>query len=195
MADDWERTFSDSETEAIDAAIDDSDEDVRYSLRSRDVKKKQVVKVCALSDLAGATVDGGRAAASPPACFAASAASRPKSVATSTSARAYFQLPLRVASDASGRDRTSHDDRVTRNAVDANDELDFYPDPHPLLVGGQEPHAGRRDPKTRECETARAAEWSLWTGQNQTAGPRRAGQNSYRVLLCHDHDYDHIIYN
>ena len=121
MADDWERTFSDSETEAIEAAIDDGDEDVRYSLRSRDVKKKQVVKVSALSDLAGATVDGGRAATSPPACFAASAASRPKSVATSTSARAYFQLPLRVASDALECGRRSYDDRGTRNAVDAND--------------------------------------------------------------------------
>ena len=100
MADDWERTFSDSETEAIEAAIDDSDEDVRYSLRSRDVKKKQVVKVSALSDLAGATVGGSRAAINPTACSADDADSRPKSVATSTSARAYFQLPLRVASDA-----------------------------------------------------------------------------------------------
>ena len=181
MADDWERTFSESETEAIDAAIDDSDEDVRYSLRSRDVKKKQVVKFNALSDLAGATVDGSRTATNPTACSAVDAASRPKSVATSTSAQAYFQLPLRVASDASGRDRMSYDDRVTRNAVDANDELDFYPDPHPLLVGGHEPHAGRLDPKTRKCETTRAAERSLWTGQNQTAGPRRVGENSYSI--------------
>ena len=35
MADDEERTSSDSEAEAIEAAIEDSDEDVRYSLRSR----------------------------------------------------------------------------------------------------------------------------------------------------------------
>ena len=39
MADDEERTSSDSEAEAIEAAIDDSDEDVRYSLRSRQVSK------------------------------------------------------------------------------------------------------------------------------------------------------------
>ena len=105
MADDWGRTFSESETEAIKAAIDDSDEDVRYSLRSRDVTKKQVVKVSAPSGLAGATVDGSRAATNTTACSAADAASRPKIVATFTSARVYFQLPLRVASDASGRDR------------------------------------------------------------------------------------------
>ena len=39
MADDEERTSSDSEAEAIEAAIEDSDEDVRYSLRSRRVPK------------------------------------------------------------------------------------------------------------------------------------------------------------
>ena len=67
-------------------------------------------------------------------------------------------------------------------AVDSSDEPDFHLDPHPLLVGGHEPYAGRLDPKTRKCETARAAERSLWTGQNQTAGPRRVGQNSYISL-------------
>ena len=67
-------------------------------------------------------------------------------------------------------------------AVDSSDELDFYPDPHPLLAGGHEPYAGRLDPKTRKCETTRAAERSLWTGQNQTAGPRRVGENSYNSL-------------
>ena len=35
MADDEERTSSDSEAEAIEAAVEDSDEDVRYSLRSK----------------------------------------------------------------------------------------------------------------------------------------------------------------
>ena len=64
-------------------------------------------------------------------------------------------------------------------AVDSSDEPDFHLDPHPLLVGGHEAYAGRLDPKTRKCETTRAAERSLWTGQNQTAGPRRVGDNSY----------------
>ena len=146
MADDWERTFSDSEIEAIEAAIDDSDEDVRYSLRSRDVKKKQVVKVSALSDLAGATVDGSQAVTSSAVCSAVDAASRPKSVATFTSARVHFQLPLRVASDASGRDRMSYDDRVTRNAVDANDEPYFYTDPCSLLAGRHETYTDRSEP-------------------------------------------------
>ena len=65
-------------------------------------------------------------------------------------------------------------------AVDSSDEPDFHLDPHPLLVGGHEPYAGRLDPKTRKCETTRAAESSLWTGQNQTVGPRRVGENSYK---------------
>ena len=146
MADDWERTFSDSETEAIEAAIDDSNEDVRYSLRSRNVKKKQVVKVSALSDLVGATVDGSRAAASPTACSAADAASRLRSVATSTSARAHFQLPLRVASDASGRDRMSHDDRVTRNAVPTMNRI-FIRIRAPYSPGGM--NHTRTDPSPR----------------------------------------------
>ena len=158
MADDWERTFSESEAEAIEAAIDDSDEDVRYSLRSRDVKKKQVVKVNAPSDLAGATVGGSRAGTSLTACSAADAASRQKSAATSTSARAHFQLPLRVASDASGRDRMSYDDRETRNAVDANDEPYFYTDPCSLLAGRHEPHTDRSEPETRKRDVAHAAD-------------------------------------
>ena len=52
MADDWERTFSESETEAIEAAIDDSDEDVRYSLRSRKVSKSQTMTTGALMSTA-----------------------------------------------------------------------------------------------------------------------------------------------
>ena len=179
MADDWERTFSESEIEAIEAAIDDSDEDVRYSLRSRDVKKKQVVKFNALSDLAGATVGGSRAATNPTACSAADEASRPKSVATSTSARAYFQLPLRVASDASGRDRMSYDDRVTRIAVHANDEPYFYTDPCSLLAGRHDPHTDRSEPETRKYEAARWAEKSRVTGQELAAGPRRGRDDFY----------------
>ena len=70
----------------------------------------------------------------------------------------------------------------TRRAVDASDEPDFHLDPHPLLVGGHDPYAGRLDPETRKCETARGVERSLWTGQNQTAGSRRAGQNSHNIL-------------
>ena len=42
MADDEERTSSDDEYEAIEAAIND-DDDVRYSLRSRSVSKSQSV--------------------------------------------------------------------------------------------------------------------------------------------------------
>ena len=40
MADDEERTSSDSEAEAIEAAIEDSDEDVRYSLRMDGVQEE-----------------------------------------------------------------------------------------------------------------------------------------------------------
>ena len=160
MADDWERTFSDSEIEAIEAGIDDSDEDVRYSLRSRDVQKKQVVKVNAPSDLAGATVDGSQAVTSSAVCSAVDAASRPKSVATFTSARAHFQLPLRVAPDASEHGSTSYEDRRTRNAVDANDEPYFYTDPCSLLAGRHEPHTDRSEPETRMYEAARWAEKS-----------------------------------
>ena len=182
MADDWERTFSDSETEAIEAAIDDSDEDVRYSLRSRDVRKKQVVKISALSDLAGATVNGSRAATSPTACSAANAVSRPKSVATSTSARAHFQLPLSVASDASECGRRSYDDRGTRIAVDANDEPYFCADPCFLLAGRHDPHTDRSEPETRKYEAARGAEKSRVTGQELAAGPRRGRVDFYSSI-------------
>ena len=41
MADDEERTSSDSEAEAIEAAIEDSDEDVRYNLRPRVTTREQ----------------------------------------------------------------------------------------------------------------------------------------------------------
>ena len=82
--------------------------------------------------------------------------------------------------ELAGREQTV--DWTRRRAVGASDEPDFHLDPYPLLVGGHDPHAGRLDPKTRECETARGVERSLWTGQNQTAGPRRAGQNSYITL-------------
>ena len=158
MADDEERTFSDSETEAIEAAIDDSDEDVRYSLRSRGVKKKQVVKVSVLSDLAGATVNGSRAAINPTACSAADAASRPKCVATSTGAWGRSQPPLGIASDASERGRRSYDDRGTRIAVDANDEPYFYTDPCSLLAGRHDPHTDRSEPETRKRDVAHAAD-------------------------------------
>ena len=181
MADDDERTSSDSEAEAIEAAIDDSDEDVRYSLRSRDIQKKPVVKVSAPWDLAGATVDGSRAVTSLTACSAANAASRPKSVVTSTGAWVRSQPPLRVASDASERGRMSYDDRVTRNAVDANDEPYFYTDPCSLLAGRHEPYTDRSEPETRRYEAARWADKSRVTGQELAAGPRRGEDDFYNI--------------
>ena len=74
-------------------------------------------------------------------------------------------------------------EKIASEAVDAGDEPDIHPDPRPLLVGGHSPYADRLDPVTRECEAARAAERSRGTGQYQTAGPRRAGQNSYKPLI------------
>ena len=70
-------------------------------------------------------------------------------------------------------------EKIAEGVEYSSDEPDIHLDPHPLLVGGHKPHAGRLDPKTRKCETIRAAERSLWTGQNQTVGPRRVGENSY----------------
>ena len=61
MADDWERTFSESEAEAIEAAIDDSDEDVRYSLRSRRVPKFQTMNTGTSTSTAANGVEGSHA--------------------------------------------------------------------------------------------------------------------------------------
>ena len=65
--------------------------------------------------------------------------------------------------------------------ADSSDEPYIHMDPHPLLAGGQNPHAGRLGPKTRKYEVARGAEKSRWTGQDQAAGPRRDRQNFYRI--------------
>ena len=60
------------------------------------------------------------------------------------------------------------------NAVDSSDELDFYPDPPPLFVGGHDPHAGRLGPKTKECDNAsEAGESRIVTGQVKAAGLNR----------------------
>ena len=67
-------------------------------------------------------------------------------------------------------------------AADSSDEPYIHMDPHPLLAGGQNPHAGRLGPKTRKYEVARGAEKSLWTGQDQAAGPRRDRQSFYNIL-------------
>ena len=74
----------------------------------------------------------------------------------------------------SERGKTSYDVRGTRNAVDANDEPDIYPDPCLLSAGGQKTHTGRLDPPTEKCDNARVAgvDRSM-TGQNEAAGPRR----------------------
>ena len=61
MADDEERSFSDSETEAIEAAIEDSDEDVRYSLRSRRVPKFQMMNTGTSTNAAVNGVGGSHA--------------------------------------------------------------------------------------------------------------------------------------
>ena len=58
MADDEERTSSDSEAEAIEAAIDDSDEDVRYSLRSRRVSKLSTTSASTSTGVAADVVGG-----------------------------------------------------------------------------------------------------------------------------------------
>ena len=74
----------------------------------------------------------------------------------------------------SERDGMSYDDRVTRNAVDANDEPDIYPDPCLLSAGGQKTHTGRLDPMTEKCDNARVAGVDRSTiGQSEAAGPRR----------------------
>ena len=58
MADDEERTSSDSEAEAIEAAIEDSDEDVRYSLRSRRGSKLPTTSASASTGVAAGAVGG-----------------------------------------------------------------------------------------------------------------------------------------
>ena len=58
----------------------------------------------------------------------------------------------------SERGKRSHDDQVTRNAVDANDEPYFYTDPCSLLAGRQDPHTDRYEPETRKRDVAHAAD-------------------------------------
>ena len=58
MADDEERTSSDSEAEAIEAAIEDSDEDVRYSLRSRRGSKLPTTSASTSTGVAAGAVGG-----------------------------------------------------------------------------------------------------------------------------------------
>ena len=157
------RTSSDSEDEAIQNAINDDDEDVRYSLRTRSIMKTQDTRVRTSTGSGGVAIEENQVAIN-----------------------AEEQLPTWMEYHQRHTQQLDEGrraiERIARNAVDASNEPDIHPDPHPLLVGGHDPHAGRLDPKTRECETARAAGRSLWTGQNQKAGPRRAGQNSYTIL-------------
>ena len=57
------RTSSDSEDEAIQAAINDDDEDIRYSLRSRSVLKAQNTSVKTSTGLSGVIVEETRVSA------------------------------------------------------------------------------------------------------------------------------------
>ena len=70
----------------------------------------------------------------------------------------------------------------TRDAVDSSDELDFHPDPRPLLAGGHDQHADRLEPKTRKYEVARGADKSRVTGQGLAAGPRRGRDDFYITI-------------
>ena len=87
------------------------------------------------------------------------------------------------ALDGGQHRRSEYDVRGTRNAVDANDEPDIYPDPCLLSAGGQKTYTGRLDPLTEMCDNARVAgvDRSI-TGQSEAAGPRR---DEFYIAYCH----------
>ena len=185
MENDDTRTYSDSEEEAIEAAIGQSGDDVRYSFRPSVTTRERELRHRA-SPLFPTVSRGG--------LEAQSAELMARLRKTLADAEKMLSAPkMSVANALDGRSRREpvketrgstalRNDQVDREAVDSSSEPYIYMDPHLLLAGGQMPHAGRLGPKTRECETTRAAERSLWTGQNQTAGPRRVGERSYRPL-------------
>ena len=87
-------------------------------------------------------------------------------------------------------------EQIARTAVDSSDELDFYPEPRPLLVGGHDQYAARLGPKTRMYEEVRGAKKSRWTGQDSAAGLRRDQQNFYNpVFFVDKSDADNSAFN
>ena len=72
-------------------------------------------------------------------------------------------------------------EQIALSAASASDKLDIYPAPRPLLVEGHRhsQNADRIGPETREWETARRADESRVTGQDQAAGPRRGRDESH----------------
>ena len=92
------RTSSDSEAEAIQDAIDDDDDDVRYSLRSRRVPKTQVTVISTSADLGGVINEGARPATD--------VAGRPSDAVNSTAIHMQPSL-ARSAGDPAHEDRVN----------------------------------------------------------------------------------------
>ena len=188
MENDDTRTYSDSEEEAIEVAIGESGDDVRYNLRPSVTTREQGPRHRA-SPLFPTVSRGG--------LEAQSAELMARLRKTLADAEKMLSAPkMSVANALAGRSRREpvketrgstalRKDQVDRETVDSSSEPYIYMDPHLLLAGGQMPHAGRLGPKTRECETARPAERSRWTGQDQAAGPRRDRQNSHSTIILH----------
>ena len=64
--------------------------------------------------------------------------------------------------------------KISERVVDTSNELDIYPDPRLLSVGGQKPNADRLDPLIEKCDNARVARMDRSrTGQSEAAAPRR----------------------
>ena len=75
---------------------------------------------------------------------------------------------------------------ISGRAVDTSDELDFHPDPHPLFVGGQKPHADRLEPqKTKKCDNATMAGTSRRaTGRAKEEAAGRGGDEFHIFMLA-----------
>ena len=159
MADDEERTSSDSEAEVIEAAIEDSDEDVRYSLRPRRVSKTRMTKR-GQERYERYDVHGRRP--------------RVEDGMSWLDNHRVFEEQSQAGARAI--------ERIVRPAARVSDELDIYPAPRPLLVEGHRHsrNADRIGPKTRKYEAARWADESRVTGQERAAGPRRGRDDFYK---------------
>ena len=178
MADDEERTFSDGEAEAIEAAIEDDDEDVGYRNRPRRVMKTWMItreqERCARDD-------GREGRPRIERCARDDGHGRGSRLEEGMSWLDYHRV-FEEQSRAGARAV----ERLARPAASTSDELDIYPAPRPLLVEGHRHslYADRLGPVTREWETAgHGADESRATGQDTAAGPRRGRDESHRSNL------------
>ena len=66
-------------------------------------------------------------------------------------------------------------EKIADRRVETSNEMDLYPDPRLLSVGGQRQNADRLDPVTEKCDNARAAraDGAGFGRGDADAGPRR----------------------